>query len=189
MSDLHEECGVFGIFLPKGQTGVVEPAYHALYALQHRGQESCGIAVNSDGVITCHKDVGLVGDVFTHDALAKLPEGSLAVGHCRYGTTGAQNRSNAQPLLVNHLKGGMALCHNGNLVNARELREELELNGAIFHTTSDSEVIAYIITQERLKADSIEQAVLGAMQRIKGAYSLVVMSPTKLIAARDPHGF
>jgi len=189
MSDLHEECGVFGIFLPKGQTGVVEPAYHALYALQHRGQESCGIAVNSDGVITCHKDVGLVGDVFTHDALAKLPEGSLAVGHCRYGTTGAQNRSNAQPLLVNHLKGGMALCHNGNLVNARELREELELNGAIFHTTSDSEVIAYIITQERLKTDSIEQAVLGAMQRIKGAYSLVVMSPTKLIAARDPHGF
>ncbi len=189
MSDLHEECGVFGIFLPKGQTGVVEPAYHALYALQHRGQESCGIAVNSDGVITCHKDVGLVGDVFTHDALAKLPEGSLAVGHCRYGTTGAQNRSNAQPLLVNHLKGGMALCHNGNLVNARELREELELNGAIFHTTSDSEVIAYIITQERLKTDSIEQAVLGAMQRIKGAYSLVVISPTKLIAARDPHGF
>jgi len=189
MSDLHEECGVFGIFLPKGQTGVVEPAYHALYALQHRGQESCGIAVNSDGVIPCHKDVGLVGDVFTHDALAKLPEGSLAVGHCRYGTTGAQNRSNAQPLLVNHLKGGMALCHNGNLVNARELREELELNGAIFHTTSDSEVIAYIITQERLKTDSIEQAVLGAMQRIKGAYSLVVISPTKLIAARDPHGF
>lgn len=189
MSDLHEECGVFGIFLPKGQTGVVEPAYHALYALQHRGQESCGIAVNSDGVITCHKDVGLVGDVFTHDALAKLPEGSLAVGHCRYGTTGAQNRSNAQPLLVNHLKGGMALCHNGNLVNARELREELELNGAIFHTTSDSEVIAYIITQERLKADSIEQAVLNAMRRIKGAYSLVVVSPTKLIAARDPHGF
>ena len=189
MSDLHEECGVFGIFLPKGQTGVVEPAYHALYALQHRGQESCGIAVNSDGVITCHKDVGLVGDVFTHDALAKLPEGSLAVGHCRYGTTGAQNRSNAQPLLVNHLKGGMALCHNGNLVNARELREELELNGAIFHTTSDSEVIAYIITQERLKAENIEQAVLGTMGRIKGAYSLVVVSPTKLIAARDPHGF
>ena len=189
MGKLHEECGVFGVFLPNGQTGVVGPAYHALYALQHRGQESCGIAVNRDGVITCHKDVGLVGEVFTPEVLAKLPEGSIAVGHCRYGTTGAQNRNNAQPLLVNHLKGGMALCHNGNLVNARELREKLELGGAIFHTTSDSEVIAYTVTQERLKAPSIEQAVLGAMRRIKGAYSLVLTSPSKLIAARDPHGF
>lgn len=189
MSKLHEECGVFGLYLPDGQTGVVGPAYHALYALQHRGQESCGIAVNCDGVITCHKDIGLVGDVFTHEVLTRLPEGSIAVGHCRYGTTGAQNRGNAQPLLVNHLKGGMALCHNGNLVNAGELRETLELGGAIFHTTSDSEVIAYIVTQERLTADSIEQAVLSAMRRIKGAYSLVLCSPTKLIAARDPHGF
>jgi amidophosphoribosyltransferase len=189
MSDLHEECGVFGVFLPDGQTGVVGPAYHALYALQHRGQESCGVAVNREGVISCHKDVGLVGEVFTRDVLEKLPEGSIAVGHCRYGTTGAQNRNNAQPLLVNHLKGGMALCHNGNLVNAQELREALELGGAIFHTTSDSEVIAYTVTQERLRADSIEQAVLQTMRRIKGAYSLVLTSPTKLIAARDPHGF
>jgi amidophosphoribosyltransferase len=131
MSSLHEECGVFGVFLPGGQTGVAGMAYHALYALQHRGQESCGIAVNRDGVLTCHKDVGLVGDVFTAEVLGKLPEGSIAVGHCRYGTTGAQNRENAQPLLVNHLKGGMALCHNGNLVNARELRETLEMGGAI----------------------------------------------------------
>ena len=189
MSKLHEECGVFGIFLPEGEQGVVRPAYAALYALQHRGQESCGIAVNDDGVITCHKDVGLVGDVFTADVLNAMEDGSIAVGHCRYGTTGAQNRSNAQPLLVNHLKGGMALCHNGNLVNAQELRSQLELGGAIFHTTSDSEVIAYIVTQERLTSQSIEQAVLGAMRRIRGAYSLVVMSPGKLIAARDPHGF
>jgi amidophosphoribosyltransferase len=189
MSDLHEECGVFGIFLPNGHTGVVGPAYHALYALQHRGQESCGVAVNCGGVISCHKDVGLVGEVFTREVLEKLSEGSIAVGHCRYGTTGAQNRNNAQPLLVNHLKGGMALCHNGNLVNAGELREALELGGAIFQTTSDSEVIAYTITQERLKAESIEQAVLGAMRRIKGAYSLVLTSPSKLLAARDPHGF
>ena len=189
MATLHEECGVFGIYLPHGETGVVSAAYHALYALQHRGQESCGIAVNTRGVITCHKDVGLVGDVFTRDVLEKLPEGSIAVGHCRYGTTGAQNRNNAQPLLVNHLKGGMALCHNGNLVNAHELRETLELGGAIFHTTSDSEVIAYIVTQERLKAPNIEQAVLGAMRRIRGAYSLVITSPSKLIAARDPYGF
>ena len=189
MSKLHEECGVFGVFLPNSQTGVVHPAYHALYALQHRGQESCGIAVNREGVITCHKDVGLVGEVFTRDVLEKLAEGSIAVGHCRYGTTGAQNRSNAQPLLVNHLKGGMALCHNGNLVNAHELRNHLELGGAIFHTTSDSEVIAYTVTQEQLVTDSIEEAVLGTMKRIKGAYSLVVMSPSKLVAARDPHGF
>ena len=186
---LHEECGVFGIYLKDGKTGVVPAAYHALYALQHRGQESCGIAVNNDGVIDCYKDVGLVNEVFTRDVLEKLHEGSMAVGHCRYGTTGTQSRGNAQPLLVNHLKGALALCHNGNLVNARELREELELGGAIFHTTSDTEVIAYIITQERLRCDSIEQAVLRAMERIEGAYSLVIMSPQKLIAARDPHGF
>ena len=186
---LHEECGVFGIYLRDGKTGVVPAAYHALYALQHRGQESCGIAVNNDGVIDCYKDVGLVNEVFTRDVLEKLHEGSMAVGHCRYGTTGTRSRGNAQPMLVNHLKGGLALCHNGNLVNARELREELELGGAIFHTTSDTEVIAYIVTQERLKCESIEQAVLRAMERIEGAYSLVIMSPQKLIAARDPHGF
>ena len=189
MSKLHEECGVFGAFLPEGQVGVVHPAYHALYALQHRGQESCGIAVALGDAIACHKDVGLVGDVFTRDVLDKLPEGSLAVGHCRYATTGGQSRSNAQPLLVNHLKGAMALCHNGNLVNAQALREQLEQGGAIFHTTSDSEVIAYTITQEGLRAPSLEQAVLRTMERISGAYSLVVMSPTRLIAARDPHGF
>lgn len=185
---LHEECGVFGLYRRSGE-GVVAEAYHALYALQHRGQESCGIAVNNDGVITCQKGTGLVTDVFTRDVLEKMTEGSMVVGHCRYGTTGMQNQNNAQPLLVNHRKGAMALCHNGNLTNAAELREELELGGAIFHSTSDSEVIAYIITQERLKSASIEDAVRRAMDIIKGAFSLVIMSPTKLIAARDPHGF
>lgn len=185
---LHEECGVFGIYRRSGE-GVVPEAYHALYALQHRGQESCGIAVNNDGVISCHKGSGLVTDVFTKDVLEKMTEGSVAVGHCRYGTTGMQNQNNAQPLLVNHRKGAMALCHNGNLTNAAELREKLELGGAIFHSTSDSEVIAYIITQERLNCGSIEDAVRKAMKVIKGAFSLVIMSPTKLIAARDPHGF
>ena len=188
-SKLHEECGVFGIYLKDGKTGVLSAAYHALYALQHRGQESCGIAVNNDGVIECYKDVGLVNEVFTRSTLEKLPEGNMAVGHCRYATTGTQNRLNAQPMLVNHQKGAIALCHNGNLVNARELREELELRGAIFHTTSDTEVIAYIVTQERLQCDSIEEAVVRSMDRIRGAYSLVLMSPQKLIAARDPHGF
>lgn len=187
---LHEECGVFGIYLRRrGGIDVAPAAYHALYALQHRGQESCGIAVNSDGVIDCHKDVGLVNEVFTRDVLERLSEGDMAVGHCRYATTGTQSRRNAQPMLVNHQKGSMALCHNGNLVNAFELRKELELGGAIFHSTSDTEVIAYIITQERLKANSIEEAVLHTMNRIQGAYSLVVMSQQKLIAVRDPHGF
>ncbi len=189
LTKLHEECGVFGIYLRDGQTGVVPAAYHALYALQHRGQESCGIAVNTDGVIACHKDVGLVNEVFTRDVLEKLSEGSMAVGHCRYATTGTQSRGNAQPMLVNHQKGSMAVCHNGNLVNAHELRGQLESKGAIFHTTSDTEVIAYIVTQERLEASSIEDAVLKTMERIEGAYSLVLMSPQKLIAARDPHGF
>lgn len=189
MKKLHEECGVFGIYLKPGKKGVVPPVYHALYALQHRGQESCGIAVNTRGVITCHKDIGLVSEVFSRDVLLKMPEGSIAVGHCRYGTTGVQSQANAQPLLVNHLKGGMALAHNGNIVNAQALREEQEMDGAIFHTTSDSEVIAYTVTRERLKTASIEEAVLSAMRRLKGAYTLALVSPTKLIAARDPNGF
>jgi len=185
---IHEECGVFGIYAEDG-ADVTEAAYLALYSLQHRGQESCGIAVNDDGIITGYKDLGLVGDVFTGDTLKKLGTGKMAIGHVRYGTTGVKSRSNAQPLIVNHVKGTMALAHNGNLTNAADLREELELSGAIFHTTSDSEVISYIITKERLSAPSIEDAVCAAMDRIKGAYSLVILSPKKLIAARDPMGF
>ena len=189
MNELHEECGVFGLFYPGGGHAVAGHAYHALYALQHRGQESCGIAVGNGSTIVCHKDVGLVGDVFTHEALAKLPSGQIAVGHCRYGTTGAQNRENAQPLVVNNLQGALALCHNGNLVNAHTLRMQLELGGAIFHTTSDSEAIAYIVTQQRLTEGNLAQAVLATMGHIQGAYSLVVMGQDMLVAARDPHGF
>ena len=185
---IHEECGVFGIFAPETQA-VASTAYYALFALQHRGQESCGIVVNRDGVFTGYKDEGLVNDVFKADVLKKLGEGELAIGHVRYSTTGMCGRENAQPIVVNHLKGNMALAHNGNLTNAYELRSELESDGSIFHTTSDTEVIAYTITKERVKTRSIEEAVLGAMDRLKGAYSLVVMSPTKLIAVRDPHGF
>ena len=186
---LHEECGVFGIFDYSNNADVISDSYNALYALQHRGQESCGIAINNDGVIQCHKDVGLVNEVFTQNQLEKLGEGNIAVAHARYATTGNKTRTNAQPMLVNHHKGTMALAHNGNLVNAQELREELEMGGAIFHSTSDTEVIAYIITQERLRCNSIEEAVLATMKRIKGAYSLVIMSAQKLIAARDPKGF
>ncbi|MDL2235175.1 amidophosphoribosyltransferase [Christensenellaceae bacterium OttesenSCG-928-L17] len=185
---LHEECGVFGIYLPSTQD-VATYAYYALYALQHRGQESCGIAVNDDGLINSYRDAGLVNDVFNERVLKSLGTGQMAVGHVRYGTSGHTPRLNAQPLVVNHIKGRMALAHNGNLTNDAELREELELSGSIFHTTSDSEVIAYVITKERLSAPSVEEAISRAMDKLKGAYSLVVMSPSKLIAARDPFGF
>ena len=188
-SKLHEECGVFGIYARTEDVNVASACYYALYSLQHRGQESCGIAVNDDGVIFCHKDAGLVNEVFTTDILARLNVGQMAIGHCRYGTMGTDPILNAQPLVVNHVKGRMALVHNGALTNAAELRRELELKGAIFHAASDSEVISYIITQERLEAPSIEEAVARARDRLEGAYSLVIMSPTKLIAARDPHGF
>ena len=184
----HEECGVFGIWMPS-TADVASSAYYALYALQHRGQESCGIAVNDDGVITSHKDVGLVPDVFDRERLEKLGQGQMAVGHVRYSTTGSATRTNAQPLVVRHVKGTMVLAHNGSLVNAQELREKLEMTGAIFHTTNDSEVLAYAITRERLTARSIEEAVEQAMTQVRGAYSMVVMSPQKLIAARDPQGF
>ena len=185
---LHEECGVFGVFANK-KSNVAATAYYGLFALQHRGQESCGIVVNDDGVFNSYKDVGLVNDVFTPEILGNLGLGNMAVGHVRYGTTGANARLNAQPILVNHFKGRMALAHNGNLVNTYELRHELELAGSIFHTTSDTEVISYLITKERLGAPSIEEAVNRAMNKIKGAYSLVIMSPAKLIAARDENGF
>ena len=188
MSNLREECGVFGVYSPETY-GIADTVYYGLFALQHRGQESCGIVVNDDGVFSPYKDTGLVNDVFTPEIIERLGEGSIAVGHVRYGTTGSNDRSNAQPIVVNHVKGKMALAHNGNLVNSGELRRELELQGSIFHTTSDTEVISYIITKERLTAPSIEQAVNRAMNKLKGAYSLVVMSPSKLIAVRDEHGF
>ena len=185
---IHEECGVFGVIAPE-PADVAGVAYYGLYALQHRGQESCGIVVNDDGVFVSHKDLGLVSEVFSGDILSRLPKGTMAVGHVRYDTTGGTNRNNCQPIEVNHQKGRMALAHNGNLSNAAELRNALELSGAIFHTTSDTETIAYIVTRERLKAASIEEAVSMAMETLDGAYSLVLMSPQKLICARDPYGF
>ncbi len=188
MSSLREECGVFGVFGAERQN-VASTTYYGLFALQHRGQESCGIVVNDDGVFNYYKDSGLVNDVFTPEILENLGLGNMAVGHVRYGTTGASDRLNSQPIVINHHKGRMALAHNGNLVNSYELRQELELAGSIFHTTSDTEVISYIITKERISSDSIESAINKTMDKIKGAYSLVVMSPAKLIAVRDPHGF
>lgn len=185
---INEECGVFGVYSPN-KSDLVNIVYYGLYALQHRGQESCGIVVNQDGVFYSHKDLGLLNDVFSKDKLMSFPEANMAVGHVRYGTTGKTNRNNCQPIEVNHQKGKMALAHNGNLSNAFELRNELELSGAIFHSTSDTETIAYIVTKERLKTNTIEDALSQAMYQLDGAYSLILMSSQKLICARDPYGF
>ena len=186
--NIHEECGVFGIFAPE-PVNAAGLCYYGLYALQHRGQESAGIVVNDDGVFVSRKDLGLVNEVFSKEDLARFPEGNMAIGHVRYGTTGSNDWKNCQPIEVNHIKGRMAIAHNGNLSNAAALRKELELAGSIFHTTSDTETIAYIVTKERLSSPSIEEALNRAMNTLDGAYSLILMSPQKLICARDPYGF
>lgn len=188
MDKPHEECGLFGVYDPDGQ-GVVDETYLALYALQHRGQESAGIAVNDDGVISFHKDVGLVPEVFTEKTLKELGEGTMAVGHVRYAPGSKQERASAQPLVMRYVKGTIAIGHNGAISNSSEIRQELEKGGAIFQTNCDAELIAYVIARERVNAGSVERAVQHMMDKVKGAYSLVLMSPSKLIGARDPHGF
>ena len=188
--EIHEECGVFGI-----TTGVYdridvrEEVRYALYALQHRGQESCGISVNDHGIISTVKGVGLVPDVLTDDALNSLPEGQMAIGHNRYGSSNSVDVMNAQPLYIRHAKGTMSLAFNGQLINAVEIRKELQQQGIIFHTASDAEVIAYTIAKERLTSHSTEEAVRRAMEKLEGAVTMVVMSPRKMIAARDKKGF
>ena len=186
-----EECGVFGMYDFDGHD-VASTIYYGLYSLQHRGQESCGIAVSDThgpkGKVLSSKDMGLLNEAFTPEILEKL-KGDIGVGHVRYSTAGSSTRENAQPLVLNYVKGTLGLAHNGNLINAPELREELAYTGAIFQTTIDSEVIAYHIARERLNSKTVEEAVGRAMHKIKGAYSLIVMSPRKLIGARDPFGF
>lgn len=188
---LHEECGVFGMYDFDGND-VASEIYYGLFALQHRGQESCGIAVSDTsgpkGKVNAYKGMGLCNEVFTPETLEGL-HGNLGVGHVRYSTAGSSTRENAQPLVLNYVKGTLALAHNGNLVNAPELRRELEYTGAIFQTTIDSEVIAYHIARERIHTDAVEDAVANAMKKIQGAYALVIMSPRKMIGARDPYGF
>lgn len=184
---LHEECGVFGIYGAQADDSAYA-VYNGLLALQHRGQESCGIAVNDQGVISYHKDMGLVGEVF-HDKNLESLKGQIGIGHVRYSTAGGSVRENAQPLVMRYVKGTLAIAHNGNLTNAHEIRRELEHRGAMFQTTTDSETIAFLIARERVHTRSIEEAVSRTMLQIAGAYSLLVMSPQKLIAARDPNGF
>ncbi|MEG2512043.1 MAG: amidophosphoribosyltransferase [Acetivibrio sp.] len=189
---LHEECGVFGAYSIDNKEDVASSIYYGLFSLQHRGQESCGIAVSDTqgpkGVVNSCKGMGLVNEVFAEEALEKL-NGNIGVGHVRYSTAGASSIENTQPLVLNYVKGTLGIAHNGNLINALELREELSYTGAIFQTTIDTEVIAYHIARQRLQTKSVEEAVKNAMKKLAGAYSLVIMSPRKLIGARDPFGF
>ena len=188
MEQIHEECGVFGIFNREAESvDTARCVYYALYALQHRGQEACGIAVNDGNLISLYKDLGLVHEVFDEKILSGM-KGSIAIGHARYSTTGGNNRRNIQPLGVDYIKGSLVIAHNGNVSNAALLRQELEQQGAVFQCTSDTEVIAFLIARERLTANSVEEAVARVAPRLEGSFSLLVMSPKKLIALRDPKG-
>ena len=190
MAEIKEACGVFGIYDLDGND-VVSSVYYGLTALQHRGQESCGLAVSDTaaerGNVQFHKDLGLVSEVLKEETLSKM-SGDIGLGHVRYSTTGASVAENAQPLVLSYIKGTLALAHNGNLVNTQQLKWELIQNGAIFHTTTDSEVIAFHIARERVHSKTVEEAVYKTALKIQGAYGLVVMSPRKLIGVRDPYG-
>lgn len=190
MAEIKEECGVFGIYDLDGND-VAPSIYYGLTSLQHRGQEACGMAVSDTmgpiGNVKYHKDLGLVSEVLKEETIRKM-SGDIGIGHVRYSTTGASVAENAQPLVLSYIKGSLALAHNGNLVNTHELKWELIQNGAIFHTTTDSEVIAFYVAKERVHSKTVEEAVLKTAEKIKGAYGLVIMSPRKLIGVRDPYG-
>ena len=183
---LNEECGIFGVY-SKDSEEVAQMTYYGLFALQHRGQESAGIAVNNKGTILYRKEMGMVSEVFDNVVLDYL-KGHSAIGHVRYSTCGDSLRENAQPLVLKYTKGHMAVAHNGNIVNANELKEECEQQGTIFQTTTDSEVIAALISRERVRCNSIEEALIEVTKKIKGGYALVTLTPHKLTACRDPHG-
>ncbi len=190
---LHEECGVFGVYDMGDGIDVARVTYYGLYALQHRGQESCGIAVNNvdeNGNIKIiqYKDMGLVQEVFNSLVLNEL-KGHASVGHVRYTTAGSSSRENAQPLVSRYQKGTFALAHNGNLVNIDKMRKDLENQGAIFQTNNDSEIIAHLMAKERIRTNSTAEAMMKLMGEISGAYSLIIMTPKRMVVARDPQGF
>lgn len=189
MNEINEECGVFGVYSSESKDNLAYMIDLGLSALQHRGEESCGIAINRNGIITHIKDLGLVAKVFPKQVIEDMPQGKMGVGHVRYSTTGEARKENAQPMVVRHKKGNLAVVHNGNIINAFELRKELEEKGAIFSTTTDTEIICHIIVQERLKTNSIEEAITNTMKRLKGSYALIIMTSTKMLAVRDPQGF
>jgi len=184
----HEECGVFGIFDPNADHDVAHITYSALYALQHRGQSSAGIAVNNDGKLFSHRDSGLANEVFNEMVLTYL-QGSYALGHVRYSAAGDEGRENAQPFVCKYNKGQIAVAYNGAIENSAALRNELEENGAMFHSNSDAELIAYIVARERFSHDTTDRALASAMDKINGAYSMVFLCSNKMIAVRDPNGF
>ncbi len=184
---VHDACGVFGVYL-NHPADVARLAYYAGFALQHRGQEACGIAVNANGIMTGYKDVGIIDHVFSKDVLDAFDKGTMALAHCLYGKKISVSRSTAQPMMVNHAKGATALAMNGVILNASSIRKELEANGVIFHSLSESEVLAAYIVKNRLNTHSIEEALIETMKHVTGVYSLVLMSPKKLLAARDPKG-
>ena len=180
--------GILGIY--SSVKGELAPSvYYGLYSLQHRGQESCGMVINNGGEFKTYKDSGLVNEVFTKDVIKDLGIGNMALGHVRYGTSDSKERINAQPMVINHLKGKLAIAHNGSIVNAADLRSELEMNGSIFHTTSDAEIISHVVIRERMKSESVEEAIEKAMSKLQGAYSVLIMTPSKMIAMRDGNGF
>ena len=186
---IHDECGVFGIF-GNDTTDIIDETYLALYALQHRGTLGAGIAINDNGNMSVVKGFGVVPEALPEKELSRLKKAKIALGHVRHTTASVANdRTSIQPLLMRYVNGQLSLALNGALTNYSELREHLHRGGAIFQSNSDIEVIAYIIAQERLETASIEEAVLNAMDKIKGAYSMVMMAPSRLIGVRDPRGF
>ena len=178
----HEECGVFGVF---GHPEAANLTYLGLYALQHRGQESAGIACSDGEVITFHKEMGLVADIFSEEILSRL-HGSSSIGHVRYSTTGSSELKNAQPLVVDFESGSIAVVHNGNLVNGHELKKELEISGSVFQSSMDTEVFIHLIARSR--KELVEDRIVDALKQVRGAYSLLFLTRDKLIAVRDPHG-
>ncbi|QPJ61828.1 MAG: amidophosphoribosyltransferase [Candidatus Nitronauta litoralis] len=179
----HDECGVVGIY---GNSEAANLAYLGLYSLQHRGQESAGIASVDKGNVNVEVGMGLVADVFTQQCLERLP-GNMAIGHNRYSTAGESHVKNAQPCVIKYSHGSLALAHNGNLVNADGIREQLVEEGSIFQSTNDSEVVLHLIA--RSHAEDFVERVIEALSKVQGAYSLVLMSENEIVAARDPHGF
>lgn len=189
MSELHDECGVIGLFSTDPSVDIVEETYLSLYALQHRGQIGAGIAVNHNGTITYHKDHGMIPEALPEKELTRLGQGEIALGHVKYSSGGIQvDHENLAPLVMRYIKGQLALCLNGALTNYHELREELNQGAAIFQSNGDTEIIAYLIARARINAPTIEQAVQQAVRQLKGAYAIALMSPSKLIGVRDPMG-
>lgn len=189
LDKVNDECGVFGIYRNDDDIDVVAAANDALYSLQHRGQQSAGITVNKDGEFTTVKELGMVSEIFTPKALEKLPNGKIAVGHVRYTSSESLDRASNQPLVMRYIQGSIGIASNGSITNFNEIRQELETGGAVFQSNSNAEIMAYVIATERCVTDTLEDAVLSSMRKLKGAYSTVICAPSRLISFRDMHGF